>query len=91
MLRKMQTSMTIYDERYEMTKQLHIHKTVAFLVGLCLFIVYASVAYAHGSDPNVATGDVINMNLVAGGLGIAGYLLMVNEIPQKLLGTYKEK
>ena len=91
MLRKMQTSMTIYDERYEMTKQPHIHKTVAFLVGLCLFIVYASVAYAHGSDPNVATKDVINMNLVAGGLGIVGYLLMVNEIPQKLLGTYKEK
>ncbi len=89
MLRKMQTSMTIYDERYEMIKQLQ--KTAAFLVGLCLFIVYASVAYAHGSDPNVATGDVINMNLVAGGLGIAGYLLMVNEIPQKLLGTYKEK
>jgi len=89
MLRKMQTSMTIYDERYEMKKQLQ--KTAAFLVGLCLFIVYASVAFAHGSDPNVATGDVINMNLVAGGLGIAGYLLMVNEIPQKLLGTYKEK
>ena len=89
MLRKMQTSMTIYDERYDMMKQLH--KTAAFLVGLCLFIVYASVAFAHGSDPNVATGDVINMNLVAGGLGIAGYLLMVNEIPQKLLGTYKEK
>ena len=89
MLRKMQTSMTIYDERYEMKKQLQ--KTAAFLVGLCLFIVYASVAYAHGSDPNVATGDVINMNLVAGGLGIVGYLLMVNEIPQKLLGTYKEK
>ena len=78
-----------YDERYEMIKQLH--KTAAFLVGLCLFIVYASVAYAHGSDPNVATKDVINMNLVAGGLGIVGYLLMVNEIPQKLLGTYKEK
>ena len=89
MLRKMQTSMTIYDERYDMMKQLH--KTAAFLVGLCLLIVYASVAYAHGSDPNVATGDVINMNLVAGGLGVAGYLLMVNEIPQKLLGTYKEK
>ena len=89
MLRKMQTSMTIYDERYEMTKQLQ--KTAAFLVGLCLFIVYASVAYAHGSDPNVATKDVINMNLVAGGLGVAGYLLMINEIPQKLLGTYKEK
>ncbi len=89
MLRKMQTSMTIYDERYEMKKQLQ--KTAAFLVGLCLFIVYASVAFAHGSDPNVATGDVINMNLVAGGLGIVGYLLMVNEIPQKLLGTYKEK
>ena len=89
MLRKMQTSMTIYDERYDMMKQLH--KTAAFLVGLCLFIVYASVEYAHGSDPNVATGDVINMNLVAGGLGIVGYLLMVNEIPQKLLGTYKEK
>jgi len=89
MLRKMQTSMTIYDERYDMMKQLH--KTAAFLVGLCLFIIYASVAYAHGSDPNVATGDVINMNLVAGGLGIVGYLLMVNEIPQKLLGTYKEK
>ena len=89
MLRKMQTSMTIYDERYDMMKQLH--KTVAFLVGLCLFIVYASVAYAHGSDPNIATKDVINMNLVAGGLGIVGYLLMVNEIPQKLLGTYKEK
>ena len=89
MLRKMQTSMTIYDERYEMKKLLQ--KTAAFLVGLCLFIVYASVAFAHGSDPNVATGDVINMNLVAGGLGIVGYLLMVNEIPQKLLGTYKEK
>ena len=89
MLRKMQTSMTIYDERYDMMKQLH--KTAAFLVGLCLFIVYASVAYAHGSDPNVATRDVINMNLVAGGLGIVGYLLMINEIPQKLLGTYKEK
>ena len=89
MLRKMQTSMTIYDERSDMMKQLH--KTAAFLVGLCLFIVYASVAYAHGSDPNVATGDVINMNLVAGGLGIVGYFLMVNEIPQKLLGTYKEK
>ena len=53
--------------------------------------MYASVAFAHGSDPNVATGDVINMNLVAGGLGIAGYLLMVNEIPQKLLGTYTKK
>ena len=89
MLRKMQTSMTIYDERYDMMKQLH--KTAAFLVGLCLFIIYASVAYAHGSDPNVATKDVINMNLVAGGLGIVGYLLMVNEIPQKLLGTYKKK
>ena len=89
MLRKMQTSMTIYDERYDMMKQLH--KTAAFLVGLCLFIVYASVAYAHGSDPNVATRDVINMNLVAGGLGVAGYLLMIYEIPQKLLGTYKEK
>ena len=89
MLRKMQTSMTIYDERYEMMKQLQ--KTAALLVGLCLFIVYASVAYAHGSDPNVATGDVINMNLVAVGLGIVGYLLMVNEIPQKLLGTYKDK
>ena len=72
-----------------MTKKLH--KTAAFLMGLCLFIVYASVAYAHGSDPNVATGDVINMNLVAVGLGVAGYLLMINEIPQKLLGTYKEK
>ncbi len=72
-----------------MTKQLH--KTAAFLMGLCLFIVYASVAYAHGSDPNVATRDVVNMNLVAGGLGVACYLLMINEIPQKLLGTYKEK
>ena len=82
-------NVNFYDERYEMTKQLH--KTAAFLVGLCLFIVYASVAFAHGSDPNVATGDVINMNLVAGGLGVVGYLLMVNEIPQKLLGTYKEK
>ena len=72
-----------------MIKQLR--KTAAFLLELCLLIGYASDAYAHGSDPNVATGDVINMNLVAGGLGIAGYLLMVNEIPQKLLGTYKEK
>ena len=68
-----------------------IHRTAASLVGLCLFIVYASVAYAHGSDPNVATRDVVNMNLVAGGLGVACYLLMINEIPQKLLGTYKEK
>ena len=68
-----------------------LHRTAASIVGLGLFIVYASVAYAHGSDPNVATGDVINMNLVAGGLGVAGYLLMINEIPQKLLGTYKEK
>ena len=82
-------SANFYDERYEMIKQLH--KTLALLVGLCLFILYASVAYAHGSDPNIATKDVINMNLVAGGLGIVGYLLMVNEIPQKLLGTYKEK
>ena len=78
-----------YDERYEMIKQLH--KTAAILVGLCLFILYASVAYAHGSDPNIATKDVINMNMVAVGLGLVGYLLMVNEIPQKLLGTYKEK
>jgi hypothetical protein len=53
--------------------------------------LYASVAYAHGSDPNIATKDVINMNMVAVGLGLVGYLLMVNEIPQKLLGTYKEK
>ena len=68
-----------------------LHRTAASIVGLCLFIVYASVAYAHGSDPNVATGDVINMNLVAVGFGVAGYLLMINEIPQKLLGTYKEK
>ena len=89
MLRKMQTSMTIYDERYEMKKQLQ--KTAAFLVGLCLFIVYASVAFAHGSDPNVATGDVINMNLVAGGLGIVGYLLTVSYTHLTLLGTYKEK
>jgi len=73
----------------QMMKQLQ--KTAAFLVGLCLLIGYASIAFAHGSDPNVATGDVINMNLVAGGLGIVGYLLMVNEIPQILLGTYKEK
>ena len=72
-----------------MIKQLH--KSVAFLVVLCSFILYASVAYAHGSDPNIATKDVINMNLVAGGLGIVGYLLMINEIPQKLLGIYKEK
>jgi hypothetical protein len=68
-----------------------LHRTAASIVGLCLFIVYASVAYAHGSDPNVATRDVVNMNLVAGGLGVACYLLMINEIPQKLLGTYKEK
>ena len=68
-----------------------IHRTAASLVGLCLFIVYASVAYAHGSDPNIATKDVINMNMVAVGFGIVGYFLMVNEIPQKLLGTYKEK
>ena len=83
-------SANFYDERYEMIKQLH-NKSVAFLVGLCLFILYASVAYAHGSDPNIATKDVINMNMVAVGLGIVGYLLMINEIPQKLLGTYKEK
>jgi len=72
-----------------MIKQLY--KTAPFLVGLCLFIFYASVAYAHGSDPNIATQDVVNMNLVAVGAGVAGYLLMINEIPQKLLGTYKEK
>ena len=82
-------SANFYDERYEMIKQLQ--KTAAFLVGLCLFILYASVAYARGSDPNIATKDVINMNMVAVGLGLVGYLLMVNEIPQKLLGTYKEK
>lgn len=82
-------SANFYDERYEMIKQLQ--KTAAFLVGLCLFILYASVAYAHGSDPNIATKDVINMNMLAVGFGIVGYLLMVNEIPQKLLGIYKEK
>ena len=82
-------SANFYDERYEMIKQLQ--KTAAFLVGLCLFILYASVAYAHGSDPNIATKDVINMNMLAVGFGIVGYLLMVKEIPQKLLGIYKEK
>ena len=68
-----------------MIKQLF--KTLPFLIG---FIFFASIAHAHGSDPNIATEDVLSMNLVAGGLGIAGFLLMYNEIPQKLLGTYKE-
>lgn len=70
-----------------MVKQLQ--KTAALLVGLCLLIGFASVAYAHGSDPNIQGTNVIGMHFVAGGLGVAGYLLMLNEIPQKLLGLKK--
>ena len=72
-----------------MIKQLH--KTVAFLMGLCLFILYASVAYAHGSDPNIATKDVINMNMVAVGLGLVGYLLMVKKSSLKYHFEHKRE
>ena len=61
-----------------------LQKVGALFFGFALLIGYVSVAYAHGSDPNIETENVIGTHFLSVGLGIAGYLLMVNELPQKL-------
>ena len=59
--------------------------TVILILGTMTGIVYA-----HGSDPNIATSNVIGMHFLSFVLGILGYLVMFYELPQKWLGLKKK-
>ena len=59
------------------------------LIVFLILMIISAVTFAHGSDPNIDGMNVIGMHLSAVGLGIFGYIVMIKEFPQKLLGWKK--
>jgi len=60
------------------------------LVVFLILMIISEVTFAHGSDPSIDGMNVIGMHLSAVGLGIFGYIVMIKEFPQKLLGWKNE-